>query len=227
MVTRPDRRSGQCPSHLFDEFSTYYRAERCAWAPAEPARLYNLAFKELYPGCEGRLQPEEFLSVMYETLGFRGAERPGLFQTFEPGKYNGGKPLAEHFVNFFARKLRGKLAHALAKTGQKRPPRPERVPHIPELGLIRRTHAGSCGREIGEQLPACWRRLDARERKAVELSFWEGLSARRVGAALGVDHKTVPRVLSRALARLRRELGEPGAAHSSQSHSPKSGRSAE
>ncbi|MFT3797544.1 RNA polymerase sigma factor [Microbacterium sp.] len=49
-------------------------------------------------------------------------------------------------------------------------------------------------------------RLDEREREAIELTYWEGLSAHEAGAVLGMRPGAVWTLLSRVRARLRREL---------------------
>jgi DNA-directed RNA polymerase specialized sigma24 family protein len=45
--------------------------------------------------------------------------------------------------------------------------------------------------------------LTPRQRAVVHLIYWEGLSARKVGTLLGMDHKTVARVHAAAVAELR------------------------
>ena len=74
---------------LYREFTAYYTQERCHWAPSNPKRAFNLAFKTLYPAYCERMAPSLFLSFIYDTLGVRGGEPRGLFQTFDPEKYKG------------------------------------------------------------------------------------------------------------------------------------------
>ena len=58
-----------------------------------------------------------------------------------------------------------------------------------------------------EILPAVLACLDARERSVIHLLYWADLSARKVGALLEMDHKTVARVHEKAVAKLRRLYG--------------------
>jgi hypothetical protein len=80
---------------LYREFAHYYTTERCEWAPDNPERVFNLAFKTVYPRYRKRLTPEQFLAEVYGTLGFSSAQPDGLFQTFDPAKYTGAGPLTD------------------------------------------------------------------------------------------------------------------------------------
>jgi hypothetical protein len=194
-------------SRLYPEFAQFYAAERCRWAPANPRRLFNIAFTTIYPAFEARLSPEQTLGVVYTTLGFRGADRPGLFQTFDPAKYHGTRPLPDHFVSLFARKLTGKLKRAVARTDQGRSADPAKFRPKPVLGLLDEGVLRRDEQEALDDLPAALARLDAREHDVVHLTYWADLSARKVGAALGMDHKAVARVHAAAVAKLRRAYG--------------------
>ncbi len=54
-------------------------------------------------------------------------------------------------------------------------------------------------------------RLPARERAALRLRFWEGLSERQVADVLGCRHATVRRLVGRGLVRLRQQLARDAA----------------
>lgn len=178
---------------LYPEFARYYTAERCAWAPENPRRLFNLAFDSIYPDYEDELSPEQCLGVVYDTLG---VGRTGLFRTFDPAEYHGTLPLEYHFANMFARRLRGNL-----KREVKRARRRKRL----------RDHSDQT-RTAGEQfllnlLPVFVGCLTARERVVIHLRYWWSMSSREVGARLRVDHKTAGRILANALRKLRRMFG--------------------
>jgi RNA polymerase sigma-70 factor (ECF subfamily) len=68
--------------------------------------------------------------------------------------------------------------------------------------------ADALGRERREALLAALDRLPDRDRRALELRYLVGLSEREMAAALGVRPGTVKSRLSRALDRMRAELGE-------------------
>src|SRR5437868_6898679 len=105
MYERTDGSARAGMRRLYAEFAEFYTAEKCRWAPAEPRRVFNLAFEVVYPDYRDRLSPEQFLGVLYATLGFDGADPPGLFQTFDPTRYNGRRRLDDHFVSLFVTKL--------------------------------------------------------------------------------------------------------------------------
>src|SRR5262245_39288306 len=98
------------------EFYEVYRIyrDRCRHAPRSPARAFGL-IKTTYHQYYARwLSSSEFMSQAFDSL-----ER--VFRTFDPSKYRGKKPLAQHFVNFFMRNLREDLIRVLdEKAG--RPP---------------------------------------------------------------------------------------------------------
>lgn len=94
---------------LYKEFAQFYTSERCQWAPTSPRRVFNLSFGKTLREYRRNLSDEQVLAAMYATLGHRGADRPGLFQTFDPAKYTGKRRLEDHFVALFVRKLKGKL----------------------------------------------------------------------------------------------------------------------
>jgi hypothetical protein len=114
-----------------EEFCRYYvrewgrwvaeDASRADWAPRNPKRLFNLALKKLYPDCRKKMSIWAFLAEIYKTLGFHFEERKGLFQQFDPCRYQGTLALADHFTNLFKKRLKANLDRALkAKTDRRR-----------------------------------------------------------------------------------------------------------
>src|SRR5689334_8381455 len=79
--------------HLYEEFAAFYASERCSWAPETPRRAFNLAFEGIYPAYPARLSREQFLALVYDTLGVRQCRPKGLFQTFNPTRYMKSLPL--------------------------------------------------------------------------------------------------------------------------------------
>jgi RNA polymerase sigma-B factor len=55
------------------------------------------------------------------------------------------------------------------------------------------------------------RALTSRERRIVELRYYDGLSQRRIAATLGISQVHVSRLLRQSLGRLRAEIGRPAA----------------
>ncbi|WP_243076668.1 RNA polymerase sigma factor [Microbacterium sp. SS28] len=53
------------------------------------------------------------------------------------------------------------------------------------------------------------RALSSREQEALQLTYWDGMSASEIAAVLGCSNASVWTLLSRARARLRGALGEP------------------
>jgi hypothetical protein len=199
--------------HLSAEFARFYDACRCGWAPANPDRAFGLAFKSVYPEFDNRVSEEEVLAAAFDALGYPGADRPGLFRTFDPGKYSGGLPLEDHFLNLFARKLRGKLESSLRRTTDNgRPGDPDKFRPNPALGLLRGTAEPAANRTPADDLRADLGVLTDRQRAAVWYRYWAGLSDRDAGRRLGLDHKTVAKDHRAALARLRPLYGAEGVA---------------
>lgn len=195
------------PGHrrLFAEFAEYYLAQRCRWAPRTPDRVFFLAYKVVYPQYRRRMTRAEFLGVVYDTLGFRGAARKGLFQTFDLKEYKGALSAEDHFVNFFKQKLLGNLDLATRRTTDSgRPGDPNQFPHRPELGLVHESPPTPTDDIDQDDLIGV---LSDRERDVIRLMYWGGLSARRVGLELGIDHKTVTAAHHEALFCLRRVYG--------------------
>jgi RNA polymerase sigma factor (sigma-70 family) len=180
-----------CPRWLAHEFDCYYVEYRCRWAPTSPRPIFNLCFNWVFLAYRKRMSPEEFMSVIYETL-------ESLFQTFDPDKYTGRLPLDKHFVIFFKRKLQGKLSHSLKKISSRgHCAQPEEFPDIMPLEDETRSS------EHVESLPEGLTQLDQEERHVIERKFWDGYSFRKIGRELDRDHKTVIRRYDSALAKLR------------------------
>ena len=190
---------------LYAEFVQFYMSERCRWAPENPQRAFKLAFGRTFRESRRGFSDEQVLAAMYAALGYRGADRAGLFRTFDPAKYTGTRRPEDHFVSLFARKLKGKLLSMRRRTTDRgRAGDPVAFPHDPALGLL---HGLAYEPPPGGDLPAVLACLAPRERAVVHLMYWEGLSARRVGALLGVDHKTVTAIHRAAVRKLRRLYG--------------------
>jgi RNA polymerase sigma factor (sigma-70 family) len=195
-------------SRLYGEFARFYEQQRCPWAPANPKRIFNLAFDKLYPRFYDRLSEEQFLSAVYATLGFPGSDPKGMFETFDPAKYRGSRGLDDHFVSLFARKLTGKLTRAVSRTTDRgRRGDPAKFRPDPALGLLDERVRPESEQACLDLLPAVLACLDARERAVIHLTYWGDLSARKVGELLGMDHKGVARVHDRAVGKLRRMYG--------------------
>ncbi len=207
----PNRKNGLwagAKSRLYGEFARFYTSERCQWAPTNPERVFNVAFGKTFREYRGNLSDEQVLAALYAALGYRGAGRPGLFQTFDPTKYAGTRPLDAHFVSLFARKLRGKLDLLQRRTTDcGRVADPTRFRSNPALGLVSENEMTSPEPGPADDLPAVLGCLDARERGVIHLMYWSNLSARKVGTLLGLDHKTVTKVHDTAVRKLRRVYG--------------------
>ncbi|AMV29380.1 RNA polymerase sigma factor SigB [Gemmata sp. SH-PL17] len=191
-------------NQLYREFALYYEAERCQWAPLNPKRVFELAFGTILREYEGRVTGEELLGLMYTTLGFPGAEPPGLFQKFDPRKYHGVLTPENHFVNLFGQTLRGRLDRAVARTTDNgRKGNRSKFRNTPALGLVCERVAVPSERAKLVVLPALLEFLDERERLVISLTYWGGHSSREVGDLLGMHHTTVLRVRDAAVAKLR------------------------
>jgi RNA polymerase sigma factor (sigma-70 family) len=199
------RRAAGSFSVLYREFAGYYALHHCPEAPARPRRLFNLCVKKIYPACRSRITPPEFMGAVYDILGVRCGQPKGLFQSFDPAKYRGALPLENHFVNLFARKLRGKLARASKPAGDGgRRGNPEKFFCRPELGLIKEEVRSRRDREMAESVIEAIEVLESHERLVIHMTYWEELSNRKIGEILGIDHKTVRSKHDRAIRKLRR-----------------------
>ncbi len=202
-------RNANLLNRLYQEFAHYYMAERCQWAPTNPRRAFNLAFEIASRRNYRPLSEEHVLTVVYATLGFRGADRPGLFQTFDPAKYNGTLPLNDHFINLFARKFSGKLSKEMSRTTDRgRKGDAEKFQTTPGLGLRNERTLPDRNRHLLDDLPEVLNCLNGRERGVIHLLYWEDLSARKIGALMGIDHKTVASVHQTAVSKMRRAYGD-------------------
>jgi RNA polymerase sigma factor (sigma-70 family) len=191
--------------HIYGEFASYYSQERCPWAPASPRRLFKLAFKKFFRAYRRHLTPEQFLAVVYDTLGTRRGRPRGLFQTFDPRLYKNSLPLEEHFVNLFATKLKGRLKnHVKRAASAGRLCDPTRLRFRGQLELVGKAQSSPRERDLLGALPEAMDQLDDEEHTIITLAFWHDLSLREIGAILRRDHKTVGRRQEAALRKLRR-----------------------
>src|SRR5690349_19586267 len=84
---------------LRKEFEEFYTSNRCTPAPPNPRRIFNLCYRTIYRRFRRRLTEWEFLAIVLETLGVREGYPRGLFQTFDPSRYQGKLPLEDHIVD--------------------------------------------------------------------------------------------------------------------------------
>ena len=193
-------------NRLYDEFAHYYEMERCEWAPENPRRVFNLAFDIVYPRFWDGLTEEEFLTEVYDTLGFSGSIPRGLFHTFDPKKYSGPLPLPDHFVNLFRAKLEGRLRDRRRKLNKRRRRKYKPGSVTPEAERRLKWVWGSSYDRVGQERMAALAEglstLTPSQFRVVHMTYWGRYSHREVALELGLDRKTV-----RALARHRhREL---------------------
>jgi DNA-directed RNA polymerase specialized sigma24 family protein len=212
----------------YDEFKNFYAKERCPWAPENPWRVYRLATKKLFmPTYQHRMTVWEFLSCVYHTLGVREGRLRGLFQDFNPARYTQGELSAEkHFLNMFMKRLRARLHRSLhPRSDNRRKDRHARFVATPALGLVQQEGPGAPTANCQDMLPFLADRpwppkgfsslsgtvsealesLPDSHRTVIELAYWPRLrpSNRRIGRALGLDHKTVGRRRDEAIRMLR------------------------
>ncbi len=201
-------------SPLYREFAAYYAAERCRWAPDNPRRLFNLAFKKVYPRFCDRLTEEEFVETMYTTLGFPGSRPRGLFRTFDPAKCHDRLPLADHFANRFKAQLAYRVRDRLRREAKRRRRRVRRKKLTPGAERRLRRDGGSpydrVEREWVDALPEALGRLAPDESVVVRMTYWERYSLREVAVVLGLDRGTVRRRHDAAIAVLRAFYGVSG-----------------
>jgi hypothetical protein len=95
-------------------FGEYYAAYRCESAPENPDRVLGLARKIYEDRFSRVLTPQEFLDVLFETLGIPGwgtkQRGKGVFHDFDPSNDNHGQPLDKRFMSFFKTRLKQNLA---------------------------------------------------------------------------------------------------------------------
>jgi DNA-directed RNA polymerase specialized sigma24 family protein len=223
--TKDKRHLEQEKGELRREFMQYYESHRCLGAPPG-GRVFGFCWTLYETRFARRFSPQEFLGALYETLDGRPGRGRGLLNDFELSKYHGGVPAANHFINMLAYRLIVRLQRwrrRLSDRG-KSPKRPGFL-HRPELGLCRgvarRTAVpGADGPDLpdlphpdgppgqtvddsGEGLTEALAALSPSQYEIILLWYWGGLSARAIGGAVGVDHKTVRRRHDWALNRLR------------------------
>jgi RNA polymerase sigma factor (sigma-70 family) len=170
------------------ELLEQYRTERAQHAFAElVARHAGL----VYGVCRRRLRDEHLAEDLTQAVFLILARRPPtprgqaalagwLYQTAVYACMNATR----------AQRIRGRHERAAAQD------RDESVPF----------HAASEGLELAEEMDEAPSRLPARDRDALLLRYYRGLTLGAVGQALGVTEDTAAKRLSRALERLRRAL---------------------
>jgi RNA polymerase sigma factor (sigma-70 family) len=153
----------------------------------------------IYQEYRNKLTEEQLLAEVYAVLGFAGSKPPGLFRTYDPAKYHGRLSHEDHFVNLFARKLKSRLRRAARRaSGDCRRRR---------LYAAREQTVSTQEQMCRALLPVVLGCLEPRERAVIHLTYWEALSARKVGELLGIDDKTVKKVHDKAVGKLRRWYG--------------------
>jgi hypothetical protein len=202
-----------CLTGLYQEFAHYYAQHRCPWAPASPDRIFNLCFKRVFHAYRKWMSPAEFLAAIYRTLGIPGVEPAGLFQKFDPKKYNGRLSPEDHFVSLFRTNLKGNLGLELRRVTDRgqRDDRENFGGHRVIEFLEEGTKFSRYDVEAVESLPEALLLLEGEELRVIKSRYWDGDSNRKIGLQLGMDHKTVKRRHDAALAKLRR-FYEAGAA---------------
>ncbi|QDU20597.1 sigma-70 family RNA polymerase sigma factor [Urbifossiella limnaea] len=210
-MSQTNHASAAARKRLYREFADYYSAERCRWAPPNPLRLFNLAFKTVYPRFRDRLTEEEFVEAMYTTLGFPGSRPRGLFRTFDPAKCHDRLPLGGHFANLFKAQLEYRVLDRLRREAKRRRRRVRREELTPGAERRLRRDGGSpydrVEREWVDALPEALGRLAPDEFVVVRMTYWERYSLREVAVALGLDRGTVRRRHNAAIAMLRAFYG--------------------
>jgi RNA polymerase sigma factor (sigma-70 family) len=163
----------------------------------------------LYPTYRKRVTPQQLLGLIYETLGVHLGQPRGLFQVFDPRKYNGKLPLVEHFANLFMHRLRGRVRNAInpARTGRGRPCDVWKFRAQPELSLFQMERPSRWDRELVESVPEALDCLGSQERMVIRLTYWGNLSNRKIAIRLRMDHETVARRHKSALRKMKRYYG--------------------
>jgi RNA polymerase sigma factor (sigma-70 family) len=189
---------------LRKDFEEFYTSNRCTPAPPNPRRIFNLCYRTIYPRYRRRLTEWDFLAVVFETLGVREGYPCGLFQKFDPLKYQGKLSLEDHFINLFAKQLRGRLSKACRPASDRgRRGNPVRFLSRPELGLLKDGPLSSRDRDLIESVSEALGTLEGVERLIISLTYWGDLTNRKIAVALGIDPKTVRSKHDKAIRRLR------------------------
>jgi len=184
--------------HLVREFCEFYQARRCPCAPANPMRIFRLG-ETLYKQYLRRITPAGFMSVLYETL-------QSIFQRFDPTKYQGQRPIEDHFANFFKKTLWGNLRRAMRpRSDMGRKGNRQKFHPQPELGLRiakESLHTEWAHEEIHEAVSE----LPQVEQSIIRGRYWADLSEAKVAKSLGIDRRTVKKRHDMAIERLRKAL---------------------
>jgi RNA polymerase sigma factor (sigma-70 family) len=191
MVPRP---AGLGATHRREFVAVYAPHAR----PGRPSadRVYGFVdclYRDVYAR---RMTFGEFVSEVYVVLTGSPGRGVGLLNDFDPALYHGRKAPEDHFLNMLGRRLRARLRRRARAECLVRGPAPNAPPDRPAArrhGLAR----------LRESLPEALATLDPVSRELVRRKYWDGMSDRQVGRALGCDHRTVARRHELALDRLR------------------------
>jgi RNA polymerase sigma factor (sigma-70 family) len=156
-----------------------------------------LAFEVVYPNFRDQLTEEEFLGLVYDTLGFPGSQPRGLFETFDPTRYSGSLPLNDHFINLFKLKLDWRLKDWLRQSDRESRP-------------LRRDDGSRYDRIDQERVEALQEGmglLTQGERKVVYMKYWGRCSQQEVAVELKLDRETIRRRHGMAIGKLREFFG--------------------
>jgi RNA polymerase sigma factor (sigma-70 family) len=194
------RKRGTERDRLYEEFASYYKKERCCWAPGNPARVFELAFSVVRREYGDRLSPQEIVGAIYLALGTRAGSPRGLFTSFDPSKYHGRLAIEDHFVNMLARRVMGVVTRELQHVSGDR--RQDSLRRVWDRRHLRSRLSAREYRLLEAILEAMWL-LEERERELLGWRFRDDLSNREIGRLLGIDHKTVGVRLASVLQRLR------------------------
>jgi hypothetical protein len=99
-------------------FGEYYAAYRCPSAPENPERALGLARKIYEDRFIRVLTPQEFMEVLFETLGIPGwgtkQRGKGVFHDFDPSvkRHDENQPAEKRFLSYFRGRLKQNLKAA-------------------------------------------------------------------------------------------------------------------
>lgn len=206
-ISRAVPASKQGPySGLYAEFAEFYSRYRCADAPANPRRVFNLCFKWANKRYGKRISPAETLSALYRTLGnwkegARSHCKSGLFSSFNLASYQGKLSPQDHFLSLTRSKLLGHLRKMAYPKKQRR--------STPDIELIERSdeqereHGPDWRRELIENVT----KLPEPQQSVVWWRYWDNLTMCEIATRNGVNHSTVSRWHGKALRLLRKSYG--------------------
>jgi RNA polymerase sigma factor (sigma-70 family) len=233
---------------LFDQFDQCYARVRRPGLPSA-WRLFRFCWALYETRYATRLLPGEFLSLLYQTLfGIPGKGR-GLMADFDPKRYHGRLSQAGHFLNMLKRRLQARVRREFERMSDQGQVGDEnRFPDRREVGLCKprgwTREAGEASSRFDpaavpdrppdgpdgldrllETLPEALAILNPEQNRVVYLRYWLGWSYRRIGKDMGLDHKTIASLHSKALDRLRafyrEEVQEWTVGKTVRNHSPK------